>query len=314
MIDDPLQVLGDLGMTGVFYSTSTLSEPWGVDLPPMPRMLIFHLLTEGTALLDVGGHEHWMREGDLVLVPHGTGHRIMSGPDAPTPNLWDIPRLEETDRYDRMEVLGGGAPAALVCGAVAFTEPAMARVLAGLPAVLPAGQSTQAGWLRSCIDVIARESREPSHGSDVVTSRLADVLLVNAVREWLAADTPGSGWLAAVRDPHLGAALRAFHADPGRPWTLAALAAEAHLSRSGFAARFRELVGEPPMTYVASWRMDLAGRRLRDPDTTIALVAREVGYESEPAFNRAFRRHHGRTPGAWRRDGSTLDLQLASTG
>jgi AraC-like DNA-binding protein len=128
------------------------------------------------------------------------------------------------------------------------------------------------------------------------------------VRSWLESGTPERGWVAGLRDPLLGRALAALHADPGAPWTLASLAGEAGMSRSAFAARFRDRLGEPPMAYVTAWRMDVAARLIRTEDLPLARVAERVGYGSEAAFHRAFRRAHGETPGAFaRRRTSALD-------
>lgn len=302
---DPVDdLLGDFAMTGVFYSTSKLSAPWGVYIPALPDMVVFHVMTEGSSVLEIEGTEHTLAPGELMLVPHGTGHRIASDADAPAVDLWNIARIEASERYERMEVLGGGEPANLICGAVSFTDPALARLLKGLPPAIVARAAADREWLQTCVGLIARESRENRSGSGIVTARLADVLLVHAVRDWLSTRTPETGWLAAMRDDRIGPSLRAFHDDPGRPWTLPALAAEAGISRSGFAARFTDLVGESPMIYATGWRLDLAAHRLRqDESIGIATIAHQVGYESEPAFNRAFRRRFGVTPGAWRREG-----------
>jgi len=307
-------VLGDLEMTGVFYSTGRFSAPWGIALPPLPRTVMFHLLLAGDAVVQVDGTTHRMTPGDLLIVPHGTGHEILSGPDAEPVSLWDVRRTAQGDRYERLVIEGGGQAARLVCGAVAFTDPGVGRLLASLPAALHAaraGEHDDAGdgsadaadgrWLRAAIEAIGRESLDPRPGTDVVTARLADVVLVHAIRAWLESDEPASGWVAALRDPVLGPVLRAVHAEPARPWTLGSLAAEARLSRSTFAERFAAVVGEPPMSYVAGWRLDLAARRLREPGVTVAAVAREVGYDSGPGFHRAFVRRHGTTPGAWQR-------------
>jgi AraC-like DNA-binding protein len=141
----------------------------------------------------------------------------------------------------------------------------------------------------------------------VITARLADVLVVQAVRSWLESDAPDRGWVAAIRDDAVGAALRAFHEEPSEPWGLDALARTAGLSRSAFCARFTHLMGEPPITYTTAWRMDLAARLVVD-GAPLSQVAQQVGYRSEAAFNRAFKRAHGVTPGRFaRRDRSFLE-------
>lgn len=304
------ETLTDFGMAGVFYAVSELGAPWGIEIPPLPGMIVFHLVTEGELVLVVDGETTTMRAGDIVLVPHGTGHAVVDAVDSHATPLFDLPRVETGERYERLEILGPGPRTSLVCGAVTLTGLGVARLLRSLPPVLPAGQGQDAAWMRAAFEVIGAESRHPRPGSDVVTARLADILVVQVVRSWLESGTPDRGWVAGLRDPLLGRALAAFHAEPGAPWTLASLAAEAGMSRSAFAERFRERVGEPAMGYVTAWRMDVAARLVREEGLTLARVAQRVGYQSEAAFNRAFRRAHGVTPGAFARRGPALAVPV----
>ena len=297
------ETLTDFGMTGVFYAASDLNAPWGIEIPPLPGTIVFHLVTEGELELDVDGETTRMGVGDIVLVPRGTGHAIRDSAGSPTTPLFDLPREELGDRYERLRIPGPGPRTELVCGAVSFTGLGVARLIRSLPPVLPAADGADAEWMRAAFDVIGAESRHPRPGSDIVTARLADILVVNVVRSWLESGASDRGWVAGLRDPLLGKALAAFHAEPGAPWTLASLAAEAGMSRSAFAARFRELLEEPPMAYVTAWRMDVAARLVREEQLPLARVAERVGYQSEAAFNRAFRRAHGVTPGAYARRG-----------
>lgn len=314
--EDPwAEVLGGLEMDAVFCSTGRFSEPWGIAMPALPGVLMFHLLLDGRAVVDVEGGRHDLGPGDLVLVPHGAGHAITGTADDPATGLWDVDRTVVADRYEQLRIDGGGRPARLVCGAVGFTDPGVGRLLASLPPVLRAPGTSGAGdggpdgdWLGALVAAIDHEARHPRPGTDVVTARLADVLLVHVVRRWLEAEEPASGWIGALRDPSLGPVLRAVHAAPQDPWTLESLAAVARLSRSAFAERFARAVGESPMAYVAGCRMDAAARLLRDPGASVERVARQVGYDSVPGFHRAFVRRHGATPGAWRATGPARSL------
>ena len=295
------RTLTDFGMRGVFTAASELAAPWGIAIPPMPGTVVFHLVTSGALVLDVGGSTTPMTAGDLVLVPHGTGHAVLDAPGSAATPLFDLPRTELGERYERLRIDGPGARTDLVCGAVSFTGLGVGRLVRSLPPVLHAGHGEDTAWMRAAFEVIRDESRRPRPGSDVITARLADVLVVQVVRSWLESGAPDRGWVAGLRDPLLGRALASFHAEPGAPWTLAALAREAGMSRSAFAVRFRDLLGEPPMAYVTTWRMDLAGRLLREEQLPLARVAERVGYSSEAAFHRAFRRAHHLTPGAFAR-------------
>jgi AraC-like DNA-binding protein len=300
------ETLTDFGMTGVFYCVSDVAAPWGVEIPPLPGTIVFHLVTEGELVLDVDGGTTPMTAGDIALVPHGTGHTIRDAPGSPATPLFDLPRVEVGDRYERIRIDGPGPRTELVCGAVTFTGLGVARLIRSLPPVLRAARGQDEAWMRAAFEVIGAESRHPRPGGDVVTARLADILVVQVVRSWLESATPERGWVAGLRDPLLGRALASLHADPGAPWTLASLADEAGMSRSAFAERFRMRLGEPPMAYVTAWRMDVAARLLRAEDLPLARVAERVGYQSEAAFHRAFRRAHGVTPGVFARNETSV--------
>jgi AraC-like DNA-binding protein len=157
-------------------------------------------------------------------------------------------------------------------------------------------------WLDPILKMLAHEARNPRPGSGVILTRLIDVIVVQTIRTWLEAQPPGAGgWLGALRDRQIGAALEAIHREPRRPWRVSQLACEVGMSRSPFAARFAALVGETPLRYLTRWRLHSATDLLLGTDQPVAEVARLVGYESEAAFSRAFKRAHGRAPLAWRR-------------
>lgn len=306
------RTLGDLEMSAVFYAASELTAPWGIAMPALPGTMVFHVVTQGGGTVVIGGTTTRLEAGQVVLVPHGTGHDILDAPDSTAVPLFDLPRTEVGDRYEHIRAGGGGELTRLVCGAVGFSGLGMPWLVAALPPVLRLGHGD--GGVRAALEMIGRESRRTRVGSDVVTARLADVLVVHALRAWVDQARPALGWVAALRDPRLGEALAAFHADPARPWTLTELARVASMSRSGYAARFAAVVGEPAMTYVTRWRMDLAARLVAERELPLAAVAVRVGYRSESAFNRAFRRAHGRTPGAFARRGPELSPSRSRVG
>ena len=164
------------------------------------------------------------------------------------------------------------------------------------------GPADAGSWLASTMRFVAREAQALRPGGETVITRLADVLVIQLIRTWIdSASAAGRGWLGALRDPQLGAALNAIHRSPGAPWSVATLAEQACMSRSAFAARFTELVGEPVGRYLTSWRLRLARERLRAGPVAIAAVADELGYRSEAAFCRAFKREFGVSPGRSRR-------------
>lgn len=315
---DPLgEALHSLRMSGAFYCRSEFSAPWGVAMPPMPGCLMLHVITAGQAWLMAGDEPaRLLQAGDLALVPRGEGHRMGSARDAPAMPLFDLPRALAGERYELLRHGGGGEPCEMLCAAVRFDQPSAHRLVALMPPciVISAGPSPQAEWLQATLRWVTHEARAVQPGGETVLTRLADVLVVQALRAWLANDpAAGVGWLGALRDRQLGRALAALHRDPARDWTLAELAAEAAMSRSAFAARFKARVGEAPLAYLTRWRMQLAAAALQEEgeDTTLAVLAERLGYESEAAFSRAFKRVMGTAPGALRR--RTADAAPAST-
>ena len=191
----------------------------------------------------------------------------------------------------------------MVCGAVRLEHPAARNLIRALPASIVVGAGAPgAEWIQSTLRLLAAEAGHPRPGGETVITRLADIIVIQALRAWIESD-PGArtGWLGALRDPLIGKAIALVHDDPARDWTVAALATELAMSRSAFAARFTELVGEPAMRYVTSWRMHVALAALQDGGTTIAQLADQLGYRSEAAFARAFKRVIGTSPGAVRR-------------
>jgi len=304
---DPLgEALHFLRMNGAYYCRSELTAPWGMTLPPIPGYLWFHVVASGGFLLESGeAGERLLGRGDLALVPHGEGHRLLSEPGAPVPDILDLPLERVSDRYDVLRHGGGGAPTALVCGAVRFDHPAARNLVAILPDVIhvEATDSPEADWIQSALRLMAAEAAEMRLGGEAVMTRLADILVVQAVRSWIETDpTAQTGWLGALQDRQIGRAIALIHRHPARDWTVASLAAELAMSRSAFAARFSELVGEPAMRYLTRWRMQVALSALKEENTTVAEVAARLGYRSEAAFARAFKREIGVPPGGVKRE------------
>jgi AraC-like DNA-binding protein len=303
---DPLgEALHFLRMNGLFYCRSEFSAPWGLALPPMAGCLMFHVVTSGPCWLEVEGVEpQHLSPGDFALVPHGAGHRLVSEPGGPAEALFDLPRELLSERYEVLRHGGGGAPTGLVCGAVRFDHPAAHRLMQLLPPVvrMDAAASPQADWMASTLRFMAAEARAMQPGGETIITRLADVLVIQAIRVWMAGDPAArKGWLGALQDRQIGRAITLIHREPARPWTVASLAAEVAMSRSAFAARFTALVGEPAMQYVARWRMHVALTLMQEKNARPAELAGRLGYQSEAAFSRSFKRYIGMPPGAARR-------------
>jgi AraC-like DNA-binding protein len=304
---DPLgRALQLLRMDGAFYCASHLSAPWGMSLPAMPGYVWFHAAITGSFTLHPEeGPAAAVSAGELALVPHGTGHRLCSASGVPTPDILSLEREIVSDRYETLRYGGGGPEVYLICGAVRLEHPAAHHLLRSLPpTIVVSTQADDTEWLHSTLRLLGSEARQARPGSEAVITRLADIIVIQAIRAWLDADPAArKGWLGALRDPYIGQAIALVHADPGNPWTVASLASRLSMSRSAFAARFTELVGETAMAYVTGWRMHVAFAALQSGAKTVGQLSDELGYRSEAAFARAFKRVMGMPPGAVRRGG-----------
>lgn len=304
-IADPLgEILYQLRLTGSFYCQSELTAPWGVDLPPFEECMMFHIVTAGYCWLEVKGEEpRLLQQGSLVLVPHGNGHYVRSHPDEEAVPLFDIPVERISDRYEIMRYGGPGETTRLTCCVVRFDHGAGKKLISLLPKILHVNSlmTDEDSWLQSTLRFIAREAKELRPGGETVITHLADILIIQAIRSWIdSAPEAEQGWLAALRDVQVGKALSAIHRAPEKEWSVASLAKEAGMSRSGFSARFTNLVGESAMRYLTHWRMQLAHARLQETSDSLTQLADRLGYQSEAAFCRAFKREFGVSPGSVR--------------
>jgi AraC-like DNA-binding protein len=316
---DPLsEVLRDFRPSGVSYGHCRLTKPWGVDFPEDSSTRL-HFLVAGECWLRKEKYEPMrLRAGDVVLLPKGGAHAMADTPQGRTRPLSSFPRQEIGDRTYRLAVGGSGSETLLACCGVEFDQPALNPLLELMPAVLLVRKATlDDTTLPPLLDAMAEEVMNQRIGGATVLARLADVAIVRLIRHWVeerCGDT--SGWLAAIRDPQLGRALAAMHRRPGHPWSIDTLGEVAGLSRSLFAERFAALVGTPPSQYLAKWRMHLAGVWLSRDRLSISEVANRLGYQSEPAFSRAFKRLQGVSPSTFRqvtRNGSSERIFTTKT-
>jgi AraC-like DNA-binding protein len=309
------QTLRVVRLVGAIFLHGRFTAPWCYQSPPADaaapyleptaeRVVIFHLITEGECWVELGEQAPMrLSAGDAVLFPQGDAHRMGSQPGlAPATGA----RLHEV-LARRPRVLaygGGGATTKLVCGYLACDARLARMLLAGLPPVLKvAVRGSNAGiWLEASLRYALAEARSPRPGGQGVLAKLAEVLFIEVLRIHMNEQAEGrTGWLAGVSDHIVGAALRALHAEPAKSWTLEDLARTAGTSRSVLAERFAQLVGQTPMQYLAQWRMLLASNLLARSNAPMARIAEEVGYQTDTAFSRAFRREYGMPPAAWRK-------------
>jgi AraC-like DNA-binding protein len=308
--EDPLgEALHFLRMSGTFYCRSEFTAPWAMELPPFEDSLMFHVVTVGQCLLEVDGAQICLlRPGDLALVPHGAGHRITSEAGIPAAKLFDLPRETVSHRYEIIRHGQGGPATTMICALVRFDHPSAQQLIRLLPKVIRVDtwKSPEMEWVQSTLRFIAAEAQQLNPGGETVITRLADILVIQAIRNWIARDPAAqTGWLGALRDKQIGRAIASIHRDPTRSWTVASLAISIGMSRSAFAARFTQLVGETAMRYALRWKMQAALTQLRETNVSIAELAGRLGYDSEAAFRRAFKRIVGVSPGAMRREHRT---------
>ena len=294
-----------LRLTGTLYCRAEMSAPWGLIMPDLVESMMFVIVTSGKGWLAMDGQEPMLvGQGSMVLLPHGNSYRLLSHPGAEAVPLFDVPVEKVSERYEIMHHGGGGEITRATSGVVQFDHVAAKRLVSLLPQVLrvDAWDDDAGSWIQSTLALIAREASAMRPGGETVMTRLADILVIQAIRAWLdGAPEANLGWLAALRDRQVGRALAVMHRRPEQDWSVAELAGEAGMSRSAFSARFTEMVGQPAAQYLAQWRLHLARARLLETREPVASVARRAGYQSEAAFGRAFKQFFGLPPGGVRR-------------
>jgi len=310
---DPLSdVLRAVHLDGAFFYLVEETHPWSVHAAPavdlVPRVLpgaehliSFHIVTEGECW---GGcldqPQFHLRAGDAIVFPHGDAHFLSS-----VEGMRVEPRMvgSAPDRYLETVHLGSnaGARVSFVCGFLGFDLRPYNPLLKGLPRALHVTDATNE-WLSEFPRHVVAESKQRRPGGASLLTRMAELMFVEIVRRHIeSSPSHDAGWLAGLRDPVVGPALAVLHEDPARAWTLAELAREAVTSRTVLAERFADVIGVPPMQYLAQWRLQLAAEQLANSADKVAAIGARVGYESEAAFSRAFKRATGKSPAAWRR-------------
>ncbi len=311
------ELLGALRLTSGLFLRAEFTAPWCIDSAPGPEdvahllpnaehVSIYHLLTEGSCLARLPDSPETIEvhRGELIMFPHGHGHLLGSDLNRTPVPAAQLVRPTAIDAMFQIAHGGGGERTRFVCGFLACDKRLCRPLLQALPRMLhvPLSQGEQASWLTGLLERGALETQAPTAGTNAMLAKLSELLFIEAIRrhtESLPDDH--TGWLAAVRDPLVGRALALLHADPAHSWTVEDLARRVGSSRTVIGERFVTLIGEAPMTYLTRWRLALASKELGSTREPIARLAQRFGYESEAAFNRAFKREFGLPPAAWRR-------------
>jgi AraC-like DNA-binding protein len=320
------EVLKVVKLQGALFYNGEFSAPWCVNAssaralarhfaPQAEHVIIFHLLTEGRAFCRLeNGEQVALSAGDLVMIPHGDRHVMGNGSTAIAVN--DSEELAEViaQGLNLWRMGGGGEITRFVCGYMACDPELSKAFLGGLPPVFKVSIRNDASgrWLENSIRFSVSEVGTPRPGSEAVLARLSEVLFVEALRAYIASlPAEQTGWLAGTRDAEVGKTLALMHRNPSHPWTLAELAKEAGVSRSVLAERFRHYLNETPMAYLMRWRLQMGAQMLASTNYSVAQIAAEAGYESEAAFNRAFKRAFAAPPARFRGQSRSARTRVA---
>ncbi|HKH90712.1 MAG TPA: AraC family transcriptional regulator [Gemmatimonadaceae bacterium] len=305
------EVLRAVRLGAEVFGRFEVSAPWAMRVPRTEQHLSFYVIARGGAWLDVEGERKRtparqiaLSAGDVVLLPHGEPH-VLRDPSraARTPREAQSVGCPRPTSVEPVRFGGGGPVTSFVAGAFRFAAPARSVLLESLPPVIhiAAGEATTSPQVAAAVQLILAESVAPGPGSSLVSARLAEILLVHALRAQTTSRDEHQSGLCALADPMIGASLRLMHAQPAEPWTVERLARDVGMSRSAFAARFTQLVGEAPLQYLTRWRMTQAAELLREREDSVPAIAERVGYRNAAAFMKAFARVEGVGPGAYRR-------------
>jgi AraC-like DNA-binding protein len=313
-------VLRTVRLTGAIFFDIHASEPWvaetpagkaivGAMFPGSEHLICYHVITQGTCWACVPGQAPMqLSAGDIIVLPHGDTHVLSSTPGLRrTPDM-ALYRMPSDGQLPVSISMGDphGASAHFVCGFLGCDARPYNPLLNALPQViLVTGQA--GGALAAYVQFALAESKGPRMGGQCVLGRLSELMFVDVVRHHLETLPPDrTGWLAGLRDPFVGRSLEAVHRKPAHAWTIESLARHVGLSRSTLAERFTQFVGQPPMQYLTNWRMQLAANHLLSGTESVATIAGRVGYESEAAFSRAFKKVVGTPPSQWRKHRNSL--------
>jgi AraC family transcriptional regulator, alkane utilization regulator len=319
-------VLRVVRLKGGVFLHAEFTEPWCIFSQVTPQdcgslldgaehIVLYHYVVEGRLTAQIPNHPRIEIEaGEVVIFPHNDGHLLGSHLDLPPVPSRKVVRVSPESGLFIIQHGGGGEKTRIVCGFLGCDRLDGNPLAAALPPLLrfDARHGSAAAWIKSSFEFAADEIAARRAGSQTVLAKLSELLFVETLRHYVERlPDEQTGWLAGLKDPFVSRALSLLHRRVAHQWTVDDLGREVGLSRSALADRFTRLIGEPPMRYLTRWRIQLAAHQLRNSETTLARIAEQVGYESEAAFNRAFRRNFGVPPATWRKNVSAPQSMLA---
>jgi len=306
-MDTLSDILRTINLSGTVYARANFSSPWGMEFDS-GIFAQFHMVVNGHCWLNLKKSKEQMRisAGDIVVFPQGDSHSLYDNPDS---KLVSGKEVVEAFKKNRPMFKGDKVDATLVCGQFEFDRSVNHPLIDALPPFIHISNAehSELSWLETVTNVIIQETDSGIPGSDVVVNRLAEVLFIQILRAYMLRNSLSNGFLAALRDQQISKALELIHTAPDVGWTVEKLGYEIGMSRSAFSSRFKNLVGLAPMEYTTNWRMQKAYEMLKDTKLSLSAIAKQIGYISEPAFNRAFKRQFKQNPGAMRRSFLAID-------
>jgi AraC-like DNA-binding protein len=310
------ELLRAVKLSGAMFYKSRCTAPWCLNAPSSTffapyvephatHVIEFHHISEGRAYVRVGEETTPLEAGDVVMIPHGDPHQMGNGVGAKAIDGRAAMPALISGRVHLATFGGGGDETGLVCGYLACDAELIKPVLASLPRVLRVNLRTdkRGEWFENTLRHAVEQAGSAEPGGDVFMAHLAEALFADVLRRYLDSLPDGrTGWLAGARDPAVSRVLGSMHRNPAKAWTLDALAKEAGISRSALTERFAKYLGVAPMAYLTDWRIELGAEALRTSNRSVQSIAIDAGYESEAAFNRAFKRRFGKPPARYRRE------------
>jgi AraC-like DNA-binding protein len=321
------EVLNAVRLKGALFFCAEFSAPWAIAAPPAtalasalalgkPHVVVFHLVVEGAADASLpDGRALTLEPGDIVVFPHGDPHELGSASGARYVDSASLMKKVASRDLTPLRSGGGGDSTHFVCGYLTCDPLLCAPILEGLPSMLKVNvRADRAGqWLEGSLLHLVDEASSNLAGSEAMLAKVSEALFVDTLRRYVAGlPEHHTGWLAGARDPVVSRSLALLHGRVNHPWTIAELAEAVGMSRTALLDRFAKYLSEPPMAYLTRWRLQLAARALTTTPRGVADVAAEVGYESEAAFNRAFKRHFGTPPARYRREHRSANASAAA--
>ena len=298
--DEPIgKLLDSLRMETAFFTQSTLRSPWALTMPPMGNCMMYHIVLTGSAVFRIDNEDTTLNTGDFILFPKGEGHNLSDGHCLSFTPLEALPIKAITERYETLDYGGDGESSSMVCGVLRFQHPLAIKLLGILPSTIVIRRNSQAteNLVGNISQLLKSEAVNIGIGSEGVIARLTDILVITAMRQYLLElNDEKMGWLGALEDDRIGQALKIIHETPEHHWSLEELAVKVGMSRTSFAQQFKRLVGNTPMEYLTEWRMSLAYSKLQLSKDSILAIALDIGYQSEAAFSRAFKKMIGQSP------------------